>query len=163
MTYFADDGYLVTACIWCGKPAIVGEKIEIVQTSSREALWMHQNCEQLYSEDCEKREADFYANVLKYVRGEPSDITPGTVGEATAKIAKDLIGSNPSLAFPDNLQQLKAAVEAVEHEHAVADGWALTLSDEEIAKIAKAKGVARERAIARAIAKAVMTRLGGRP
>jgi hypothetical protein len=160
MTHFADDGYLATACIWCGKPAIVGEKIEIVQTSSREALWMHQNCEELYSEVCEKQEADFYANVLKFVRGEPSDITPGTVGEARAKIAKDLIGSNPSLAFPDNLQQLKAAVEAVEHEHAVAGGWVFTLIDEEIAK---GEGVARERAIARAIAKATRTALAGRP
>ena len=38
---------------------------------------------------------------------------PGTVGEAEAKIAKDLIGMNPSLALPENLQQLVAAVEAV--------------------------------------------------
>ena len=70
MTYFADDGYLNTKCTWCGKPAADGEKVETAQVSSREALWMHLNCERLYSEFCKKREEDFYANdVMKVVRG----------------------------------------------------------------------------------------------
>lgn len=146
-TYYADDGYLDITCTWCGKPAADGEKVEIVQFSSREALWMHLNCEGLYSESCKKQKEDFYANdVLKFVRGEPSGIIPGRLGEVTAKIAKDLIAKNPSLALPENLQKLIAAVEAVEREHAVANGSVITLSDEEIAMCER---VARERAASR--------------
>jgi hypothetical protein len=107
-----------------------------------------------------KQEGDFYSDVLKFVRGEPSDIKAGTVGEARAKIAMDLIAKNSSLALPENLQELIAAVEAVEHKHAVANGWVITLSDKEIAMC---EGVARERAIARAIAMATRRALAGRP
>jgi hypothetical protein len=147
MTYFADDGYLDTKCCWCGKPAADGEKIEVVQWSSREAMWMHLNCERLYSEMCKKDEEDFYANdVMKFVRGEPSGIIPGRLGEITAKIAKDLIGKNPSLALPENLKELMAAVKAVEHERAIADGLVITLSDEEIAMCER---LAKERAALR--------------
>ena len=113
MTYFADDGYLDTKCSWCGKPAADGEEIEVVQVSSREALWMHLNCEKQYSEFCKKEHENFYAvEVLKFVRGEAAGIKPGTVGEAKAKIAKNLIAKNPSLALPENLQELIATVEA---------------------------------------------------
>ena len=90
---------------------------------------MHLNCEKLYSEFCKKQEEDFYANeVLTFVRGEASGIKPGTVGEARAKIAKDLIAKNPSLALPENLQELIAAVEAVEHERRVANRCVITLT-----------------------------------
>ena len=157
--YFADDGYLGTTCTWCGKPAAYGERIEIVQISSSEALWMHQDCEELDSEFCKKQKENFYANVMKFVRGEPSGIIPGTVGEVQAKIAKVLIAKNPSLALPENLQELIAAVEAVEHEQRVANGWAFTLDDEEIAKC---KGAARERAIAKAVTRGAMRALTGR-
>jgi hypothetical protein len=92
-----------------------------------------------YSESCKKERGDFYADdVMNFVRGEPSGIIPGTLGEITAKIAKDLIAKNPSLALPENLQELIAAVDAVEHEHAVADGRSVTLSDEEKAHPAAA-------------------------
>ena len=95
---------------------------------------------------------------MKFVRGEPSGIIPGRLGEITAKIAKDLIGKNPSLALSENLKELMAAVKAVEHERAVADGLVITLSDEEIAM---REGVARERAVARAIARATIKALAG--
>ena len=105
MAYFADDGYLT--CSWCGNP-----DDDRIFEESPWAPWMHLNCERPYSEFFE--EYGFYAvEVLKFVRGEASAIMPRTVGEAEAKIAKDLIGMNPSLALPENLQQLVAAVEAV--------------------------------------------------
>jgi hypothetical protein len=85
-TYFADDGWLEKGCTGCGKPAAEGEEIEIVQASSSEGLWMHRPCAERYFEWCEKEHEDFYANeVMKFVRGEASGITPGTVGEARAK------------------------------------------------------------------------------
>ena|SRR5215203_1949171 len=114
--FFTDDGHLDEACCWCGKSADLGEKIEVVQVSRREVLWMHPDCERLYSERCKKEDEEFYAiDVLKFVRGEPCGITPGTVGEVRAKIAKDLIARNPALALPENLHELIAAVE---DEHA---------------------------------------------
>jgi hypothetical protein len=107
MTYFADNGYLDITCCWCGNPAADGEKVEVVQVSSREALWMHLNCERLYSEFSKKRKENFYAvDVLRFVRGEASDITPGTVGENLAKIAKDLIAKCPFQNFLNRLNQL---------------------------------------------------------
>jgi hypothetical protein len=119
-TYYADDGWLDKRCLGCGKPAAEGEEIEIIQTSSSEGLWMHPPCAERYGEWCKKEHEDFYAiEVMKFVRGEASDIRPGTVGEAWAKIAKDLIAKTPSLALPENLQELIAAVEAVEWEQAV--------------------------------------------
>lgn len=93
---------------------------------------MHLNCERHYIELCKKQEEAFYANdVLKFVRGEPSGIKPGTVDEGRAKIAKDLLAKNPSLALPENLQELIAAVEAIEREHAVANGRVITPKAEE--------------------------------
>ena len=35
----------------------------------------------------------FYADVCAYIRGEPNDIRPGTIGEIKAKIAKTLVES----------------------------------------------------------------------
>jgi hypothetical protein len=132
-TYYADDGWLEKRCSGCGKPAANGQEIEIVQASSSEGLWMHPPCAERYLEWCEKEHEDFYANeVMKFVRGETSVITPGTVGEALTKIAKDLIARTPSLALAENRRELIAAVEAIERERN-----RVTLSDEIIAECAR--------------------------
>ena len=47
---FAHDGWFEAECFWCGIPAAVGEKVEIIQYSRREAYWMHPNCARLYVE-----------------------------------------------------------------------------------------------------------------
>ena len=39
----------------------------------------------------------FYADVCAYIRGEPNDIKPGTIGEIKAKIAKTLVESEAAL------------------------------------------------------------------
>ena len=51
---------------------------------------MHLNCER-HSEFCKKEEENFYANVLKFVRGESASIPLGIDSEVRAKIAKNLI------------------------------------------------------------------------
>ena len=144
MTHFVDDGYLDTTCSWCGKPAADGEKVEILSMLvKRGKVDAPQLREALQRDVCKKDDENFYAvEVMKFVRGEASGIKPGTVGETRAKIAKDLIAKNPSLALPENLQGLIAAVEAVEQELAVAAGQVITLSDEEMAMC---ELVARER------------------
>jgi hypothetical protein len=149
MDYFdsADEGYLMPTCLWCGKPAAHGEEIDVIQASSSEVFWAHLNCGKLYSEFCKKQEEDFYTNdVLTFVRGEPSGIKPGTGGEVSAKIAKDLIAKNPSLALPENLQELIAAVEAVEHEERVANRGVITPRPGALALLEE---VARERTASR--------------
>ena len=45
--------------------------------------------------------AEFYIEIMKFVRGESNDIQPGTVGFDHATIAKKLIAENPDLALPD--------------------------------------------------------------
>ena len=47
---FAHDGWFEAKCFWCGIPAAVGEKVEIIEYSRREAYWMHPNCARLYVE-----------------------------------------------------------------------------------------------------------------
>jgi hypothetical protein len=42
----------------------------------------------------------FYANLVKYVDGEPNDINPGTIGEIKAKIAKTLACEDHGLVAP---------------------------------------------------------------
>jgi hypothetical protein len=49
--------------------------------------------EQMAKESEEK----FYASVVNYVRGQPNDITPGTIGECKANIAKKLVEEDPTL------------------------------------------------------------------
>ena len=39
----------------------------------------------------------FYADILKFVTGEPNGITPGTVGETQALIARKLVAEEPSV------------------------------------------------------------------
>jgi hypothetical protein len=124
---YVDDGWLKRACAGCGERATIGEEIEVIQVSSSEGLWMHPPCAQRYDEWCEKEEEGFYTDkVLKFVRGEGSGIEPGTVGEERAKIAKDLVAKTPSLALPENLRELMATVEAVEHAIAMANGYVIT-------------------------------------
>jgi hypothetical protein len=51
-------------------------------------------------------EEQFYANLLKFVAGEPHDIKTGTVGMEWAEIAKALIVENPVLAAPESKDML---------------------------------------------------------
>ena len=120
MRYFVDDGptchrcgqptALLPTCHWCGKPGVNGENIEIWGFTSSRALWMHLNCKQLDQFCYRKPDKDFWDNALKFARGEPSDIRPGTRAEYVANIAKDLIKWNPSLALPEKLEDLIRAV-----------------------------------------------------
>lgn len=68
------------------------------------------------------REAEdaFYDDLLKYVRGEPNDLSPGTIGINKAKIAKTLVETDPSLAAPEKRDALLDAVEAIyDQDHAI--------------------------------------------
>jgi hypothetical protein len=74
-------------------------------------------------------EDSFYADIFKFVSGEPNGIRDGTVGEIQAKIAKQLVESDPEMLLPDRREQLmKAVKEIYDRDHVVE--WS------ELAKIA---------------------------
>ena len=59
-----------------------------------------------------KHEAEFYEDMMKYVRGEPNDLRPGTIGQKEAEKAKALIANDPDLALPENKTELLKAASA---------------------------------------------------
>jgi hypothetical protein len=62
----------------------------------------------------------FYADVCAYIRGEPNNIKPGTIGEIKAKIAKTLVESQAALLQPENKDRLLAEMDAIyDRDHAV--------------------------------------------
>jgi hypothetical protein len=76
----------------------------------------HAAMDQMGKEDDDR----FYAELIKYLRGEPSDINPHTVGETKALIAKKLTDENPELLIPEMRKTLMAAIEEIyESDHAV--------------------------------------------
>ncbi len=74
-----------------------------------------------YQKEMARRDRDeFYADLIKYVRGEPNDIRPGTIGEKQAQIAKELITDSPALGHNDRKLELLEAVDRLYDErHAV--------------------------------------------
>jgi hypothetical protein len=68
------------------------------------------------------REAEnrFHNELLKYLRGEPNDIRPGTIGMIWAEIAKKLADKDPGLLLPTNKDKLRKEVDTIyDREHAV--------------------------------------------
>jgi hypothetical protein len=69
------------------------------------------------SRECEER---FHLELLKYLRGEPNDIRPGTNGMIEAEIAKKLIENDPALLLPINKDKLRNEIKSIyDREHAV--------------------------------------------
>ena len=73
---------------------------------------------------------EFYVNVCAYVRGEPNNLRPGTIGEKEAQIAKKLVEKDPALLQPENKEKLLVEMRAIyDRDHAV---W-IHLSPEDVA------------------------------
>jgi hypothetical protein len=84
--------------------------------------------EEMAREDEEK----FHIELLKYARGEPNDIGPGTVGMLEAEIAKRLVEKDSSLLLPINRDQLRIEIQLIyDREHTVT----VTLSPRDIASV----------------------------
>jgi hypothetical protein len=77
-----------------------------------------------------KHDDQFYADILKFVAGEPNGIAPGTVGETQALIAKRLVAEEPGLVAPGRRAELMEKISSIyDRDHAVY----VTLSDADIA------------------------------
>jgi len=60
-----------------------------------------------------KSEEEFHIELLKYLRGEPNDIRPGTNGMCMAEIAKKLFENDPTLLLPINKDKLRNEIQSV--------------------------------------------------
>jgi hypothetical protein len=72
---------------------------------------------------------EFHAELLKYLRGEPNDIRPGTVAMGYAEKAKQLVENDPTLLLLENKDKLLNGARSYDRDHAVT----VTLSPEDIA------------------------------
>ena len=78
----------------------------------------------------QKAEEEFHIELLKYLRGEPNDIRPGTIEMIEAEIAKTLVEKNPSLLLSVNKDKLRNEIQSIyKREHAVT----VTLSPQDMA------------------------------
>ncbi len=65
-------------------------------------------------------EAEFHADLIKYLMGEKNDLRPGTNGMIMANIAKRLAAENPELVSPDKKTELMDMIwQIYKTEHAV--------------------------------------------
>lgn len=77
-----------------------------------------------------QHEEEFYVSLINYVRGQPNDIRPGSIGALKADIAKKLVEEDPTLLAVENKDQLLRKIEAIyQRDHAVT----ITLTQEDIA------------------------------
>jgi hypothetical protein len=72
--------------------------------------------EEMSREDGEK----FHTELLKYLRGEPNDIRPGTIGMCQAEVAKKLVELDSTLLLPINKDKFRNLIQSTyKREHAV--------------------------------------------
>jgi len=63
---------------------------------------------------------EFYADLIRYAKGEPNDIHPGTIGHTQAEMARALIAKEPALGNPAMRETLMSRLNArYETEHVV--------------------------------------------
>jgi hypothetical protein len=85
-------------------------------------------CEEKMAKEAQEK---FDIELLKYLRGEPNDIKPGTNGMLEAEIAT-LVEKDPSLLLPINKDKLRNEVRSIfDREHAV---W-VTLDEKDLALV----------------------------
>lgn len=84
-------------------------------------------CQKLAS----KHEDEFYDDIVHYLRSEPHNLSPGTIGMKQAEIAKTLVAQDPSLMMPENRGALLAAVEHIFQQR---EGTTVTLTQEDMAQ-----------------------------
>jgi hypothetical protein len=75
-------------------------------------------------------EEKFYVSVINYVRGQPNDILPGTIGACKADIAKKLVEEDPTLLAEEHKARFLDKMNSIyDRDHAVK----ITLTQEDIA------------------------------
>jgi hypothetical protein len=66
-----------------------------------------------WEELAKKGQEEFYCDLVKHLRGEATDIGPGTIGMIRARIAEGLVTERPELMLPSNKEGLLRAIEVI--------------------------------------------------
>jgi hypothetical protein len=75
-------------------------------------------------------EEQFHIEILKYCKGEPNDIGPGSIGMLEAEIAKKLVEKDPSLLLPENKDKFRNEIKSIYDRD---DAVFVTLDDRQLA------------------------------
>jgi len=102
----------------------IAEEFEIEWVSEHDHRYWGFATEKEWNDWCDKEnkkvEDDFYNELLQYLRDEPNDIRPGTIGMIWAEIAKTLVKGDPGLAAPEKRDVLLGAMRAIyDRDHTV--------------------------------------------
>jgi len=74
-------------------------------------------------------EEKFHNELLKFLRGEPNDIRPGSIGMIQAEIAKKLVEKDATLLSSENKDKLQNEIRSTyDRDHAIS----VTLSPQEV-------------------------------
>jgi hypothetical protein len=79
-------------------------------------VFMHVSCQEKLHKESEE---EFYVSVINYVRGQPNNIRPGTIGACEADIAKKLVEEDPTLLEPENKDTLLRTIKSIYDDRAV--------------------------------------------
>jgi len=93
--------YIVSRIAECFEPEIVSEYEPQYWGFDTDEEW--EAAEAAFSKE---HEDAYYAELMRCVAGEPNDIQPGTVGEAKADIALQLVRANADLTLPAKRDEL---------------------------------------------------------
>jgi hypothetical protein len=127
--YITEDGFVgCVARYGANAPskilAAIGEAFETEIFSEYELqFWGFETKEEedaAMQEISDKHREQFYSDLCAFVRGEPNDIRPGTIGETQAKIAKMLVDKDAALLAPENKDKLLNEMKAIyDRDHTV--------------------------------------------
>jgi hypothetical protein len=138
--YIDDDGHVGTLSRYGGNVSckilnVIAEVFDADIASEYEPQFSGFDTQEEWDawEEQMSREADesFYAELLKYLRGEPCDIRPGSVGMGWAQTAKMMVEQDPSLLLPGNKGRFMKELEARKREQHVT----VELSSEDMAML----------------------------
>ena len=109
-TYEGDEGSLGLITRWGGNAPdrimrAISERFDTEIFSEYEHQFWGFDTEEEWGRamenSAEEHEAEFYAQIIKHINGEPSGLVPGKVGMTQAEIAKGLVENDTSLLLPE--------------------------------------------------------------
>jgi hypothetical protein len=103
---------------WCGAPGHILEVIAKafntdIASEYEPEYWGFETQEEMdafFESVAAEHAAEFCEDLMHFLRGEPNDIRPGTIGMEWAEDAKKLLAANPELASPHRKKDLLAWV-----------------------------------------------------
>jgi hypothetical protein len=116
-----EEGFVSSFTRWMpnGDPqyilSVIVDDFEVEIVSEYEPQYWGFDTEEEWDAFMEKmsQKDEFHIELLKYLRGEPNDIRPGTIGMCQAEIAKTLVEKDPSLLQSVNKDKLRNEIQSI--------------------------------------------------